>query len=289
MKVNLFIVGAPKAGTSSLHYYLSQHPGVSMSSIKEPNYFTSAEINGLYPNYGGIEKTMDESEYHALFLSKGPIFGEASVSYLFYPQVAEKLHRYNPEAKIVIAIRDPVDRAISHCAMDQRLGFSTATLESVFADPERYKTEFQQYFQLGLYSEQIERYRKVFPPENVLLLVFDDLHEDENTVIKKVFDFVGITKLDIDISRENVAVVPRGRLTAYLYRNPAVRKFLKGLLPNDVRSIVEKIFLSGNKKNDGSKLSTEMKAKMYDYFKNDLKNLEENNNLNLSAWHSKYQ
>ena len=101
MRVDFFIVGAPKAGTTSLFYYLKNHPDIIMSSVKEPNYFTHQEISNqnLYykkENFG--ISTLER--YHALFPPQvdSKKFGEGSVSYLFYPETAKKIYDYNYEA-----------------------------------------------------------------------------------------------------------------------------------------------------------------------------------------------
>ena len=143
MKVNTFIVGAPKAGTTSLHYYLNQHADVSMSSVKEPNFFSSKEVESLFYNSKCID---DSNDYHGLFSKeKRQIIGEASVSYLYYEKVPNRIHDYNSEAKIIIMLREPVERSFSHYLMDYRLGFCSVKLEDIIANPQIYPQFFQQY------------------------------------------------------------------------------------------------------------------------------------------------
>src|SRR5882672_9220913 len=113
---NFFIVGAPKAGTTSLYYYLSHHPEVFMSPVKEPNFFSYDETvkQNLYHKEKGVGKF---EEYRQLFASSNghhKAIGEASVSYLFYPSVPQRIHELVPKAKIIISLRNPVERAYSH-------------------------------------------------------------------------------------------------------------------------------------------------------------------------------
>ena len=133
MKVDFFIVGAPKAGTTSLYHYLNEHPQVEMSLQKEPDYFSEAAIQeqGIYYGKNRIDT---EEKYNTLFNTqkKDVIFGEGSVSYLFYPTVAQDIKAYNSMAKIIIMLRNPIDRAFSHYLMDFRLGLLSDRFKDVF-------------------------------------------------------------------------------------------------------------------------------------------------------------
>ena len=121
---SFFIVGAPKAGTTSLYHYLEEHPEVYMSPIKETNFFSSKQMQEqeLYYDATPIQS---KNQYLELFkdVSQEKQVGEASVSYLYYTGVAKKILEFNPKAKIVIMLRNPVERAFSHYLMDKRLGY----------------------------------------------------------------------------------------------------------------------------------------------------------------------
>ena len=114
MKVDFFIVGAPKAGTTSLFHYLNEHLEIEMSSQKEPDYFSDGALKrqGMYYRKSRIENL---EKYHGLFTNKEvKLRGEASVSYLFYNDVPQKIKDYNPKAKIIIMLRNPIDSAKMH-------------------------------------------------------------------------------------------------------------------------------------------------------------------------------
>ena len=191
MKVGIFIVGAPKAGTTSLHYYMNEHPEILMSSVKEPNFFSDKEIvdQGLYYETSGINTSQ---KYHNLFLEKEDekIFGESSVSYLFYPKVSKRIKEYNTVAKIIIMLRNPVERAFSHYLMDFRLGLLSDRFEDVFNKKEGLK--FQQYFLLGNYYSQVKRYFNEFSKENVHIIWYSDFKKDTEKEVQKVFKFIGV-------------------------------------------------------------------------------------------------
>ena len=191
MKVRIFIVGAPKAGTTSLHYYLNEHPEILMSSVKEPDFFLEKEIDdiGLYYGTTRIETS---DKYHNLFSDKKDeeIFGESSVSYLYYPEVPKRIKEYNTEAKIIIMLRNPVDRAFSHYLMDFKLGLLSDKFEDVFNKKEGLK--FQQYFLLGNYYEQVKRYLDEFTKENVHIIWYSDFKKDAEQEVKKAFEFIDV-------------------------------------------------------------------------------------------------
>ena len=140
MKVDFFIVGAPKAGTTSLYYYLNEHPEIEMSTQKETDFFSDSAIQkqGLYYGKNRIDT---EEKYNGLFNTqkKDVIFGEGSVSYLFYPTVAQEIKAYNPIAKIIIMLRNPIDRAFSHYLMDYRLGLVSDSFEDIINKKSKHK------------------------------------------------------------------------------------------------------------------------------------------------------
>ena len=156
-KPNFFIVGAPKAGTTSLYAYLSMHPEVFMpSTIKEPDYFSHKAILAQNLYYNTTHVTNLE-EYLDLFsLANGEkAIGEASVSYLYYQEAARNLYDFNPEARIIIILREPVERAFSHYLMDARLGLIKATFDDIVFE----KLSGQPY--ADMYYQQVVSFGKI--------------------------------------------------------------------------------------------------------------------------------
>ena len=109
---NFYIVGAPKAGTTSMYEYLKNVPGIYMSAIKEPNYFS---INTVPDNHPVLKPIRDKMKYLSLFddVTNEKIIGEASPDYLPDPDAPHLIHQVAPHAHIVIILRDPVERAFS--------------------------------------------------------------------------------------------------------------------------------------------------------------------------------
>lgn len=279
MKVNLFIVGAPKAGTTSLHYYLNQHPSCCMSSIKEPNYFSQTETKKLFYNIKPIESI---NEYNKLFAKQTKIIGEASVSYLYHEAVPGRIFNYNPKAKIIIILRNPVDRAFSHFSMDYRLGYCKKSLREIIENPRDNQQEYQQYILLGKYSVQIKRYIDTFSEDNVKVMLYDDIQKDLMVFLHKVFSFLDIPNKEIDLDIRNDSFMPKNYFIGYLYKSHKLRKVAK-LLTNDKRAKKIKSLLAGeNTKNN----TDDLRNTLQQYYKTDLIDLGEILNHNLSQWKS---
>ena len=279
MKVNTFIVGAPKAGTTSLHYYLSQHANVSMSSVKEPNYFSSKEVKSLFYNSKCIE---DSIEYHKLFSNeKKLIRGEASVSYLFYKEVPKRIYEYNPNSKILIMLRKPTERTISHYLMDYRLGFCSKKLDDILANPDVHHQFFQQYIELGNYYSQVKEYFKIFGEEQIMIILYDDFKLNTSEVMSKVYNFLKISNNQINYKIKNQFLSSSNKLISNLYKSNLLRKTLKIILPKGILPLIKSTFFSNNSRPIFSK---ELEKKLNEYYHNDILKLEKLLNIDLVKW-----
>jgi len=278
MKVNTFIVGAPKAGTTSLHHYLSQHDEACMSTIKEPNRFSSKEVSSLFYNALCVD---DNEAYQNLFSEKKSIMGEASVSYLFYDKVPSRIKAYNPDAKIIIMLRNPVERAFSHYLMDCRLGFCSLTLEEILANPQKHTAYFQQYLEVGKYYSQVQRYLTTFGDKQVKIILYEDFKNNTQNEMSRLFAFLNIHSQSIDYSVQNPFLAPSNALIANLYKVDWIRKGMKYISPIKlVQSIKARFFSSQSK----PELSDETQEKLKAYFKNDVIRLEKLLTIDLSRW-----
>lgn len=282
MKVNTFIVGAPKAGTTSLHHYLNQHTDVSMSSVKEPNFFSSKEVESLFYNSKCID---DSNDYHKLFsIEKRQVRGEASVSYLYYEHVPKRIYDYNSEAKIIIMLREPIERAFSHYLMDCRLGFCSEKLEDIIDNPQSYPQYFQQYLELGNYYSQIKRYQDIFGKEQLLVIFYDDFKDNTEKVMNCVFSFLEIEKQDIDFSIKNPFLSTSNTLISKLYKFKIIRKAVKAIMPERLLLLIRSKYFSAKSKPMLSK-ATEQKLKVF--YKSDVFQLEKLLNTDLARWNIK--
>ena len=279
MKVNTFIVGAPKAGTTSLHFYLKQHPDVCMSEIKEPNYFTAQEVVKLYYN---VTPVNSEDWYHSIFLEPTrKVVGEGSVSYLFYPEVAQKIYEYNPKARILIILRNPIERAFSHYLMDCRLGLCNISLDEILDNPSKHPHFYQQFVELGMYHSQIKRYIDVFGQEQVNVMFYNDLKIDSDLFIDQVFSFLGLTSIEVNMVVKNKFKQPSNTIIARLYQFNWLRSYLNNLFPKWLLIKIKNVLF-----NDGKKptLDTSLKRKLFKIYKKDIVELSKLLSKDLSAW-----
>ena len=179
---NLFLVGAAKAGTTSLYRELARHPAIYMSPMKEPHFFSRIEPASSWEAF--FPHVSDEDEYLALF--KGArnedLLGEGSTSYLWDTQAAERIKRAVPEARILIMLRDPVDRAYSHYWNDVREGLEERSFVDALAEEQRSGPGgwgvSSLYIDCGRYADQVARYLERFGSGGVLVSFLEDFVTD---------------------------------------------------------------------------------------------------------------
>ena len=289
MLPNFFIVGAPKCGTTSLSSYLQQHPDIFMCPIKEPNYFSFEDIEKQQLYYRFVH-TRSLKEYEALFsgVENEKAIGEASVSYLYYPSVPQKIKNIVPEAKAVILLRNPVDRAFSHYLMDVRLGYVNISFDDIVARKSSHRMidlYYQQYVSLGLYYDQVKRYYDIFGREKVAVIIFDDLKSNPVAVIKSLFSFLGVDdSYEPDASqKKNEFFMPNNKLIRILYRNYATRSVAKALLTKSVADWAKNNFFSRMKK---PTLNDTARYLLSDIYRMDIERLEHLLSADLHAWYS---
>jgi hypothetical protein len=238
---DLFLVGAAKAGTTSLYSELARHPAIYMSPMKEPHFFSriqpAASKEAFFPHL------RDEEEYLALFrgATNESILGEASTSYLWDTHAAERIKRAVPEARILIMLRDPVDRAYSQYWNDVREGLETLPFLDALRREQRSGPGgwgvSSLYIDCGLYSEQVARYLDRFGPR-VRVLFFEDYVGDPASGIADVLSFLGLRPPDAgpEAGRRNPTALPRNRLGAALLGSGRVRRIARATVPRSVRS-----------------------------------------------------
>lgn len=286
---NFFIVGAPKAGTTSLYFYLKRHPEVFMSPIKEPNFFSYDETvrQNLYHKEKGVGSF---DEYTKLFEQANghhKAIGEASVSYLFYPSVPGKIKELIPDAKIIMSLRDPVDRAYSHYFMEHKLGYVHTSIENIISKKSKHRNAhlwYQQYIELGLYTEQVKRYLDVFGKDNVRIFIYDELAEDMEGMILNVFDFLDIDKTYIPEleGKYNTYSTPRNQLIRLMYAQKNLRTLARKIMPQERIDWVKNFFLTRKMK---TPRRDETVAQLREFYKPDIMKLEKLLNKNLSRWY----
>ncbi len=191
-KPNLFVVGSMKAGTTSLARYLGTHPEIFMTSDpKEPTYFlTREQLLDVLP---GVEKRgfwRGEEHYLKLFEAAGdrPVVGEASANYARLPRVSgvpQKIHAFNPDARILFILRDPVARTISHYwYMVRFFGERRDLLTAIREDPD--------YVETSDYAMQMRPYLSLFGRERVLTMTTEALAAEPHATMAGVYRWLGV-------------------------------------------------------------------------------------------------
>jgi hypothetical protein len=286
MKVDFFIVGAPKAGTTSLYHYLNEHPQIEMSSQKEPDYFSDNAIQkqGMYYGKNRINTL---KKYENLFMEKeGVIYGEGSVSYLLYKNVAEDIKRYNSDAKIIIMLRNPIDRAFSHYLMDYRLGLVSDSFEVVINKKSQHKHAnlfYQQYIEVSEYAKQIQRYINVFSADNILLIDYDDFKNDLGGTVDLVYRFLNVsTEFSADINiKHNTFSMPKNKGIRFIYSLVFLRKILTFIFPKSVVKNIRGLLFKADKK---PKLLKETRNQLKQFFNEDVRELGNVLGKDYSKW-----
>ena len=285
-KVDFFIVGAAKSGTTSLYSYLNKHPEIEMSTIKEPDYFSNEfiEKQSLYYKKESIKSL---NKYHSLYSdTKNLIRGEASVSYLFYEKVPKKIFKYNSRSKVIIMLRNPSDRAYSHYLMDKRLGFVRESFENIVHKKSTHKNSalfYQQYIELGQYSFQIKNYFDVFSKKNILIVDYDDFIYNSSEVLNKVCVFLNVENRSFSNTNKvyNKYTNPSNKLVKILYTFRFLREFIGNFFSESLKIKIQALFFTDEKK---PTLNSEIQIFLKEYYKVELERLSKLLNQNYSKW-----
>jgi len=202
---DFLIIGAQKSGTTSLFQYIRQHPQIHLSKIKEVHYFDGG-VNPTVDNYKKGEEWYKAHFPLKLRMNKNCKTGEASPLYIFNPLVPKRIFDLIPEVKIIAVLRNPTDRAISQYFHEERREELLPIDEALRAEETRlapilknnnFKDKIfrkSSYKSRGRYKEQLERYLKYFPRENIYIICSEDMFSNPEAELAKLFDFLGVDK-----------------------------------------------------------------------------------------------
>jgi len=289
---NFIIVGAAKSGTTSLYHCLRQHPEIFLPDVKEPHFFTAdREL--------GFPTVTDEEEYRGLFAdADAPLRGEASTGYLFFPESAEMIHAQIPDCKIVVMLRNPIDRSLSMWGHQVREGLEPLTLEEALEEEatlggRQLDVDFGfEYLRLGFVAERLERFQELFGSERVKIVFYEDWVEDSARVLRDLFRFV-----DVDPEfrghwdrRHNASGVPRfGGLHHFLNAKGPLRRLavtpLRCALPAKVRHRIWCRLRDWNiRRGVRHVLRGETRSQLQSHFTDEIGRLEHLLDRDLSGW-----
>lgn len=254
-KPNLFIVGQPKSGTTALHQFLGQHPEIYMSSIKEPHFFC-ADFHLESDRAYGKQKFFDfrnESAYLQLFAKadQEKIVGESSTNYLYSKVAAEKIYNFNPEAKIIIILREPAKYLYSlhshyvKFTEENEPDFLTALakendrIQEKYLSPRVTSPSYLYYSQRVQYAQQVKRYYNRFKPEQIKVVIFEDFKSANERIYREILEFLGVDPNFIpqyDAVNVNKEVKYQG--INNIVNNPLVKNITKNLFSQEFNEFV---------------------------------------------------
>jgi len=230
---DFLIIGAGKCGTSSLYNYLIQHPNIYPAKFKELNYFVRRWTRWYRPNF----PTIFLKYFVNKFRKEQFMTGEASPFYLLNPLVAKQVKKKIPNVKIIILLRNPVERTFSQYSQWQKTEFESLSFEeAIKSEKIRIIEEWKNYFDDksissrkhvrysylagGIYYDQIKAWMDIFPREQFLIIKAEDFFSEPLKHLSQVFDFLGVQHYEIDFTKKyNVG--------NYVQMNFKTKKFLK--------------------------------------------------------------
>jgi hypothetical protein len=309
---NFFIVGAAKAGTTSLYHYLDQHPDIYMSPLKEPCYF-SAEVRpeGFESERrADVERLVEETRaylsnpiiakrsdgivcdwptYLRLFAGATceRAVGEASVSYLWSRTAAEEIARRLPRAKILIVLRSPAERAFSQYMHAISDGVLTQSFHDFVRSALRHNGEgfgiYRPFLEMGFYADQVRRYQEHFPRNQIRVWLYEETKERPREFMREVLEFLEVDSTFVpDTSKHyNRPCISRGVKSKQMLRRLGVWQMLRRVAPAPVKAKLHKAIY----RPAGSlTMEPQDRALMLDFYRNDIQRLQALIQRDLSDW-----
>lgn len=290
---NLFVIGAPKSGTTTLHGLLSQHPQIYMCTSKEPRFFSrDSEYSKGFDWY--IDSYFKDAGSY-------PIRGEATPTYLSMyrktiPRIRECLGGH--QTKFMAIFRNPIDRAYSHywfnrntkIKFQENLSFEEALEEEdhrTHAELYDHGIISHAYFRTGLYAEQANAFINEFGRENFHFLLFEDLFSDNfPSTVKSIEKFLSVESVDLDYTRKKESVRPRSLfLTAFIRKSRSFRKALHPYLPSRFRSALKSSVIDfNNVPFKYPEMNPATRAMLYEKYRESISQLQAVLNRDLSHW-----
>ena len=311
---NLFVVGAAKSGTTALYNFLDQHPEIYMSPLKEPHFFCTdirrenfsdffkkRAVSPSHLNHYLSKKKLSKmqiafvdnmQDYTQLFREhkNEKYLGEVSNGYLLSEVAAQNIYNYNPDAKIIMILRDPCERAYSHCRQEYTGNFSrkvnsTNFVKHIIDDynsrDSTWGGDSHIFVELGLYYNQVKRYYDLFPKNNIKILLYNDLKNRPEKVKNDLFSFLDVEIPHIDFTKKyNTSIIPKNFVVAHAFQIFRNNGLLRNLFSNNFKNFIKKNLFTENKQ----EISAEDKKTILDFFIQDIHKLEKLIKIRLVHW-----
>lgn len=295
---NFLIIGAAKSGTTALYHYLKQHPQLFFSARKEPHFFSYTQTSKQTKGPSDYVKSAitDLIEYESLFngATGYQAVGEASPTYLYIPEAAERIKKIIPSVKMIAIIRNPVDRAYSaymHLVRDD-LEPSNSFEDGLELEDKRIHDNWgpiYHYRKCGLYGEQLSRFYNLFSHDQLLVVRHEEFEKDPQPILGRIYKFLNIDPdYEVDTSfRPNVSGKPKSVFLQKSYKavfdQPNVlKKIARELLPETLRWKFTTNLRNRNLTKTTLNKST--REELIGYFKDDIESLSKLLNEDFSGW-----
>lgn len=292
---NFLIIGAAKAGTTTLYHHLRQHPDVYMSPNKEPRFFAfeGMQFDRDDPVHRTTVTTLEE--YRQLFdgVTHERAIGEASPSYLANAVAAERIQRYLPDVKLLAVLRNPVDRAHSHFLHAALHGYepdAAAFDDLVLTAWRSSESEVRDrpFLRMGFYGRQLEPYLDRFPIERIRIDLFEDLHRDETAFAQSIYRFLGIDDAfqpEVGTRHAKTGVPTNPVLHRALRSTKQLAAWLRPILPESVRTALGGVRTDLMHKNlKKPTMSEDTRSRLVDIYERDVLLLQDLIERDLSSW-----
>ena len=275
---NFLIIGTRKAGTSSLYHNLVQHPEVFMPATKGSRFFLH-DANDPVSAATATARSLEEySQFFAGAQSTGArAIGEASPTYFENATAARRIRDALPHARLIVSLRNPVDKVYSQYQMNLRRTGGTGPL------PPSYEL-LEPLLGPCFYARHLRVYLDLFPREQLRVLVFEHWIRAQRECVADLFQFLGVSESSIRIedSRYNIGGVPRNALYRTLLTARDRLIALKPLVPKPVRKVVNRSINAGMEK--APPLPADVRRRLAREFRSDVAELERLTGLDLSVW-----
>jgi hypothetical protein len=270
------IIGAAKAGTTALYWYLAEHPQVFMSPMKETNFFAFGLDRNGDPLYGDPElhrfPIRSLGEYRELFVGAGDAraIGEASPIYLECPEAAGRIHDHLPGARIVCILREPVDRAYSDYQMYLRARGRKLDPERDLVPSAAWARPDSHWMRISRYHVALRRYYDRFPRERIEIILFDDLRRDAAATVAGLYHVLGVDPTFVPSfdTPHNVGGVPSNMALERMLTSSTIRKIVEPVIPRRIADLARRLRTRNLAK--APPLPAEMRRRMSTWFEDDV-------------------
>ena len=289
---NFLIIGAAKAGTTALHEYLQQHPQIYMTPTKETNFFAfeGEDLNFKGPGDELLKdfSITDLDTYQAQFagVTEEIAIGEACPAYLYHPQATVRIKQYIPDARLIVILRNPINRAYAnflHTIRDDRethRDFALALQDETTRIASNWEW-FWHYIQLGFYGKQLQQYYEIFAPSQIKVYLYEDLKENAIALLQDIFRWLEVDDTFVpDMAlRPNKSGMPKNKLLHQILTKPnPLKTSLKPLFPAKIRQKIQHQNLNT------PQISQEVRQQLLDLYRTDILQCQDLINRDLSAW-----